>query len=79
MVNEELLTDIEVACSFMAPFPGTYFYQHAAELGLRILTDKWEEFDAKHNILETKHLSALEIDDMVEEVVRETGLHRAAI
>jgi len=37
------------------------------------LATHWDEFDAKRNVLETKHLSAEEIDRLVTEIVQETG------
>lgn len=68
----------KVLLSFTTPYPGTYFHDHAAELGLKLLTGRWEEFDAKHNVLETRHLSAAEIEELVGELVREVGLVKAA-
>lgn len=68
----------KILLSYTSPYPGTDFYQHASELGLKILTDRWEEFDAKHNILETRHLSWERIEELVAGVVRDTGLRKAA-
>ncbi|MGE5509051.1 MAG: B12-binding domain-containing radical SAM protein [Chitinophagales bacterium] len=65
-----------ILLSYTTPYPGTHSYQHAQELGLKILADGWEEFDAKYNVLETKHLSAAEIDAQVEKVAAELGLRR---
>jgi radical SAM superfamily enzyme YgiQ (UPF0313 family) len=67
----------KILLAYTTPYPGTYFYQHAGELGLKILTDRWEEFDAKHNVLETRHLTAQEIEELVEEVARDIGLRRS--
>ncbi len=64
----------KILLAFTTPYPGTYFYQRAGELGLKILSDRWDEFDAKHNILETRYLSAQEIEELVGEMVAETGL-----
>lgn len=77
--TKELMKEIykdgaKVLLSYMTPYPGTYFYHHATKLGLKILTDKWEEFDAKHNVLETKYLSVREINELVGEMVSEVGL-----
>ncbi|MDI6872595.1 MAG: radical SAM protein [Bacillota bacterium] len=69
----------KVLLSYTSPYPGTHFYQNAAELGIKLLTDRWEEFDAKHNVLETKHLSAQEIEELVQEIVEETGLIKAVV
>jgi len=56
----------DIVLSYTAPYPGTYFYSHADELGLRILTDCWDEFDAKHVVMETRSLSAEQIRTAVE-------------
>jgi anaerobic magnesium-protoporphyrin IX monomethyl ester cyclase len=64
----------KILLSYTTPYPGTHFYEHAKELGITILAKQWDEFDAKHNVMETKYLSAGEIDRLVTEIVEETGL-----
>jgi radical SAM superfamily enzyme YgiQ (UPF0313 family) len=66
----------DMVMSYTTPHPGTDFYEHADEFGLKILSDRWEDFDARHNILETRHLSRRQIEDLAEEMVRELGLAR---
>ena len=65
----------KILLSYTSPYPGTYFYDHARELGLKMLTDKWDEFDAKHVIMETRHLSAAEIEAAVGTIARQIGMH----
>ncbi len=67
----------KILLSFTTPYPGTYFHQHADQLGLKILTNSWAEYDAKHNILETKYLSADHIDQLVGELIQDLGLKKA--
>jgi anaerobic magnesium-protoporphyrin IX monomethyl ester cyclase len=67
----------KILMSYTTPYPGTHLYEHADELGVKILADRWDEFDAKHNVMETKYLSSREIDEFVAELVKETGLRRA--
>lgn len=64
----------EVLMSYTTPYPGTDFYERAQELGLTILTENWDEYDAKHNIIETKHLSGAQINDSMEEIACYAGL-----
>ncbi|MHB8050549.1 MAG: B12-binding domain-containing radical SAM protein [Coriobacteriia bacterium] len=64
----------EILLSYTTPYPGTYFYEHAEELGLRIITDRWEEYDAKHVVMETRHLSAAQIEVAVEEIAHDVGM-----
>lgn len=66
----------EILCSYTAPYPGTYFFENAEELGLKILTDSWDEFDAKHLVMETRHLKAAEIEEALEQIMRQNDLHR---
>jgi anaerobic magnesium-protoporphyrin IX monomethyl ester cyclase len=66
----------DMVMSYTTPHPGTDFYEHADEFGLKILSNRWEEFDARHNILETRHLSRRQIEDLAEEIVRDLGLAR---
>jgi len=60
--------------SYTCPYPGTVFHDKADELGLHILSDRWDEYDAKHVVMETRHLSAGEIESIVSEMARDLGL-----
>lgn len=68
----------QIYLSYTTPYPGTAFYQNKEELGIKILTDKWDEYDAKHNIIEIRHLSAKDIEELVDEIVKYTGLKKRA-
>ena len=67
----------KILLSYTTPYPGTHFYEHAGKVGIKILTDRWDEFDAKHNVMETKYLSSREIDELVAELVAEIGFQRS--
>jgi len=60
------------------PCPGTYLYEHANELGIKILADSWEDFDAKHLIITTKYLGEEELEELFKEIVRDVGFERAS-
>ena len=64
--------------SYTTPYPGTVFAEKADELGLTILTDDWAQFDAKHVVMETRHLSAARIEHAAAEMARELGMSRSA-
>jgi anaerobic magnesium-protoporphyrin IX monomethyl ester cyclase len=66
----------KILLSYTTPYPGTLFHEKADTLGIKILANDWEEFDSKHNIIETKHLSAEQIDKLVGEIATEVGLER---
>jgi anaerobic magnesium-protoporphyrin IX monomethyl ester cyclase len=63
--------------SYTCPYPGTLFFDRADELGLRILSDDWGEYDAKHVVMETAHLSAAEIERAALEMAGELGLQKS--
>ncbi|MDI6901574.1 MAG: radical SAM protein [Anaerosomatales bacterium] len=67
----------QLLMSYTTPYPGTRFAEQADELGLTILTDDWTLFDAKHVVLETRHLSATQIETAMAEMARELGLTRS--
>jgi radical SAM superfamily enzyme YgiQ (UPF0313 family) len=68
----------EILMSYTTPYPGTTFFDQADELGLRILTRDWGEYDAKHLIMETAHLSVADIELIVEEETGRLGLSKNA-
>ena len=63
--------------SYTCPYPGTIFHDRADELGLRILSDRWDEYDAKHVVMETRNLSRDEITEIVEAIAADVGLHKS--
>lgn len=64
----------KLSMSFTTPYPGTYYYDHAAELGITVLAKNWDEFDAKHLVIETRHLAAPRLEELVREMIEELGL-----
>lgn len=72
---KELVTmGAQVSLAFTTPFPGTDYYHHMDALGIRLLTDKWDEFDAKHLIIETKNLDRGKLEKLFQEMIQEVGL-----
>jgi radical SAM superfamily enzyme YgiQ (UPF0313 family) len=47
--------------TLLTPLPGTYVYDHAAELGIRLLTRDWDHYTFVEPVLETGHLSAADM------------------
>ncbi len=62
--------------NYTCPFPGTYFWDHAEELGLTILPKTWAEYDAKHLVMETRNLSVAQIQTAVDNIVRDLELRK---
>ncbi len=60
--------------SFTTPFPGTYYFDHGDELGIKVLAKSWDEYDAKHLMITTRHLSEDRLRFLLEKLVQEVGL-----
>jgi radical SAM superfamily enzyme YgiQ (UPF0313 family) len=58
------------------PFPGTYYYQHADELGIRILADSWDDYDCKHLVMATRYLSEEKLQALLRELVDYVGMQK---
>jgi len=56
--------------AYLTPLPGTYLYNHADELGMRILSRDWDHFTMSAPIVETDHLSATEMRNLYVEATR---------
>ena len=65
----------KVSLAFTTPFPGTDYYARRDELGIRLLTDQWYEFDAKHLIIETANLNREMLEGLFQEMITEIGMH----
>jgi anaerobic magnesium-protoporphyrin IX monomethyl ester cyclase len=51
------------------PFPGTYLWDHATELGVRMVSDNLEDYDLATPIMETRHLSINQVSSAYEDLV----------
>ncbi len=64
--------------SYTTPYPGTEFAEKADELGLTILTDDWSLYDAKHMVIETRHLPLARIEELVASAASSLGMESNA-
>jgi radical SAM superfamily enzyme YgiQ (UPF0313 family) len=74
----KLLVDMgaQVSLSYTSPLPGTYYYEHIDELGIKILATGWDEFDMNHITFTTKNLSKDSLIALEDELYRYVGLIR---
>lgn len=63
-----------ITISITTPFPGTYMYAHASELGLRLLTRDWKKYNAKSVVFETKYLKKQDIERLIKYAASELGV-----
>jgi len=57
-----------------APFPGTYYYEHADELGIKVLAGNWDEYNCRHLVITTKNLSEEKLKELLAELAEYVGL-----
>ena len=67
----------QLLISYTTPYPGTMFAEKADELGLHILTDDWSQYDAKHIVMETRHLTAARIEELTTAAALSLGMQRS--
>jgi len=65
---------VTVNLSSTAPYPGTYYYNHADELGIKILPSSWDEYDDEHLMVKTRYLSQKELMYLREELIQDLGM-----
>jgi anaerobic magnesium-protoporphyrin IX monomethyl ester cyclase len=58
-----------VLVSSTTPFPGTYLWDHAAELGVRMVSDDLEDYNLATPIIETRHLRIDQVSSAYEDLV----------
>ena len=63
-------------CSFgvLTPFPGTYIYDHADEIGITIHSENWDDFETSNPIISTPHLSLEELKGIFSDIRRAFGM-----
>ena len=64
-----------VTTALTCPDPGTDFYENADKLGLKILSDNWDDYDSNQLIISTRNLSREKLDLLFEELCREVPLN----
>jgi radical SAM superfamily enzyme YgiQ (UPF0313 family) len=74
LMKELLSMGSYVTLALTTPFPGTYYYEHTNELGIKILANNWDEYDCKHLIITTKNLSEDKLNHLWQEMVNEVGM-----
>jgi len=60
---------VVVYVSPTTPFPGTYLWDHATELGVRMVSDNLEDYDLATPIMETRHLSIDQVSSAYEDLL----------
>jgi len=61
LMNRLLSQGCHISIAVTTPFPGTHLYDHAKELGVTMMSDKWEDFDCSTPVIATKNFSQEDI------------------
>jgi len=64
---------VTVNLSSTAPYPGTYYYNHADDIGIKILASSWDEYDDDRLMITTRYLSREELESIREEIIQDLG------
>ncbi|MHB0975791.1 MAG: B12-binding domain-containing radical SAM protein [Candidatus Aquicultorales bacterium] len=67
----------DVTLSWTFPYPGTEYRDGAEDLGLKILEERYNQFDERLNVVETKNLSCEQIETAGKGIMR--AIERAKI
>ncbi len=68
-----------LSLAMTTPFPGTYYYEHADELGIKITSNNWGDYDCRHFLIATKHLSIEKQKKLLDNMVIQVGMKQASI
>jgi radical SAM superfamily enzyme YgiQ (UPF0313 family) len=66
-----------ISLAFTTPYPGTYYYEHANELGIKILAGNWDEYDGRHLVIATEYLSEERLNALYQEMYYDLGMQKA--
>ena len=59
------------AIGVVTPFPGTYYYNHAKEMGITIHATTWDDYAMGHPIISTEHFTLDEIQGFLFDALAE--------
>ena len=67
-----------LSLAMTTPFPGTDYFDNADKLGIRIASRNWDDYDCRHFLMETKHLSIKRQKELLQDMVEIVGMKQAA-
>lgn len=64
-----------VDIGIVIPYPGTYYYNHAEELGITLHTNDWDDFAMGHTIISTRNFTRDELREIAFDFRVELGAY----
>lgn len=58
------LYQANILCSINTPYPGTFNYNHRNELGIKLLTQKWDHYRMNSSVMDTQFLDHLTLNKL---------------
>ena len=56
---------VKIGFGALTPFPGTYYYEHARELGLTIHTEDWDQYQVGNPIISTTNFTCAQLREII--------------
>lgn len=69
-------TGAAISLAFTTPYPGTVYDEYVKSGDIEVRADSWDEYDAKHLVIDTKNLSFDELEGLKDEVIEKSGLEK---
>ncbi|MFB6086645.1 MAG: radical SAM protein [Halodesulfurarchaeum sp.] len=69
-------TGAAISLAFTTPYPGTVYDEYVKNGDIEVRADSYDEYDAKHLIIDTKNLSFQEVERLRDEVIEKSGLKK---
>lgn len=69
-------TGAAISLAFTTPYPGTVYDEYVKRGDIEVRADSWDEYDAKHLVIDTKNLSFDELEQLRDEVIETSGLKK---
>jgi radical SAM superfamily enzyme YgiQ (UPF0313 family) len=63
----------EATFAIQTPYPGTYLFNNAEKLGIKILTKNWSEYHHLNPVVETQHFTADDLRTMLFDALLDMG------
>lgn len=65
-----------ISLAFTTPYPGTVYDEYVSNGEISVRADSWEEYDAKHLMIDTRNLTFAELEALRDELIEISGLKK---
>lgn len=72
-------TGAAISLAFTTPYPGTVYDKYVQDGEIEVRSEDWDEYDAKHLMIDTKNLTFEELEDLRDELIETSGLKKRTV